>query len=160
MQERLRGDASRPTQGPATSPTAELEISIGRERHHVSVRNGRIWLCSDNCGALIDKLNAMLGDIPANHSERVDFEKFLGELRRLESRRADMDPIEFDLEVRHQGRQLEALLEITEDPALAAMLLEKHPLDLDELFDGGLDLVRAGVWGGSAQPPAGLPADQ
>ena len=137
MQERLRGEAPPATREPTTRSGAAAEVSIGGEPHKVGVRDGRIWLCSDNCGALIDKLEAMLDDIPLDHPDRADFDDFLGGLRDLEARRGEFTPEDFDVEVRVQGRRLESLV-ANADPDLGAELVGKH-LPEGVQFDDDLD---------------------
>ncbi len=137
MQERLRGEPPPATREPTTRTGAAADVSIGGEPHKVSVRNGRIWFCSDNCGALIDKLEALLADIPVDHPDRASFDDFLGGLRDLEARRGEFTPDDFDVEVRVQGRRLESLV-ANSDPDLGAELVSKH-LPEGVQFDDDLD---------------------
>ena len=133
MQERLRGEPPAARE-PATRTGAAAEVRIGGEPHKVSVRDGRIWLCSDNCGALIDKLEAMLDDIPLDHPDRVDFDEFLAGLRDLEARRGEFTPDDFEVEVRVHGRRLESLV-ANADPELGEQLVSKHLPEGEVRFD-------------------------
>jgi hypothetical protein len=138
MEQRLRGEPPTTPREPRMSTGTTGEISVGGRPHQVSVRNGRIWLCSDNCGALIEKLEAMLKDIPIEHPDRASFEEFLGDLRKLEADRGAYTPDDFELEVRVRSRRLESLAANT-DPELNAKLVGEHLPEGRVQFDEDLD---------------------
>lgn len=88
IRDAIRGRLRR---GAPESPVGMREpIRLGGEAHHLAIRAfGRrlvMTLCSDNCGALIDKARRMLNNLPEGHPARGPLDRFIRQATRAEAR--------------------------------------------------------------------------
>ena len=61
-------------------------VHLGGKEHALSIKRVanelKVWLCSNGCGALIAKAEAMIAKLPARHVARGELESFINQVKR------------------------------------------------------------------------------
>jgi hypothetical protein len=97
---------------PATPAQLSQPVQLAGKSHALSLKRVgdqlQVWLCSNGCGELIAKLEAMIGRLPADHAARTELESLLQRVPR-EATQIDQDVMQKlasdleDIQSRHPG---------------------------------------------------------